>query len=295
MDWSLRLISLYVYICNHYNKHLGYFSPRQSNNWNPNFTDAEVICIFLFGVIEKRREVSEIYKFTHDHLADWFPNLPTYEGYIQRLNRLSEVFVSLLAHIQEDFPKNSIMPDVWLMDSMPIVIASAKRSHNAKVAKGFANKGYCSSKGTYYYGIKLHVLGLKRLFTLPMPSFIGITPASNHDLDAFRHIAPVLKNGKLFVDKAYQDQLLKNSIKTEQDVDLMACVKKAKGQKVDDARDCLLSTAISRVRQPIESLFNWLEEKTGIQRASKVRSYNGLCVHVFGRMAAALYIMAFNP
>lgn len=43
-------------------------------------------------------------------------------------------------------------------------------------------------------------------------------------------------------------------------------------------------------RQPIESFFNWVESKTGIQIASKVRSLNGLLVHVFGKLAAALCI-----
>ena len=46
-----------------------------------------------------------------------------------------------------------------------------------------------------------------------------------------------------------------------------------------------------RALPPIESLFNGLEEKTGIQRASKVRSYNGLLVHVFGRLAAAMWLL----
>ena len=50
----------------------------------------------------------------------------------------------------------------------------------------------------------------------------------------------------------------------------------------------ILSTAVSRIRQPIESLFNWIEEKTGIQTASKVRSTQGLPVHVFGKLAAAM-------
>jgi hypothetical protein len=58
----------------------------------------------------------------------------------------------------------------------------------------------------------------------------------------------------------------------------------------------ILSTAVSRVRQPIESLFNWIEEKTGIQTASKVRSTQGLLVHVFGKLAAAMLMLtlAFN-
>lgn len=47
-----------------------------------------------------------------------------------------------------------------------------------------------------------------------------------------------------------------------------------------------------RVRQPIEFLFNWIEQKTGIQQASKVRSYRGLLVHIFGRLAAAFFILA---
>ena len=40
---------------------------------------------------------------------------------------------------------------------------------------------------------------------------------------------------------------------------------------------------------------SWLEEKTGIEVASKVRSYKGLMVHVFGRLAAAMALLAFNP
>jgi hypothetical protein len=59
-----------------------------------------------------------------------------------------------------------------------------------------------------------------------------------------------------------------------------------------DSADKLLSNAISSIRQPIESFFNWLEQKTSIQMASKVRSLAGLMVHVFGRIAAALYCLA---
>jgi hypothetical protein len=72
---------------------------------------------------------------------------------------------------------------------------------------------------------------------------------------------------------------------------LFTPVKKEKEQTHLDAADQWLSTAISQVRQPIESFFNWIYEKTGIQIASKVRSYKGLMVHVFGRLSAALFIM----
>lgn len=92
-----------------------------------------------------------------------------------------------------------------------------------------------------------------------------------------------------YADKAYQVEA--EPIHQEQHVILLTPVKKEKGQKFIDAADQWLSTAISQVRQPIESLFNWVNEKTGIQIASKVRSYQGLMVHVFGKLTAALFIM----
>lgn len=71
-------------------------------------------------------------------------------------------------------------------------------------------------------------------------------------------------------------------------------VRKKKGQKTLFLSEQMLSTGVSRVRQPIESLFNRLQEKTGIQSASEVRSYKGLMVHIFGKLAAAMFMLVFN-
>ena len=61
----------------------------------------------------------------------------------------------------------------------------------------------------------------------------------------------------------------------------------------DKAANDLFSTAVSRVRQPIESLFNWLTQKTDIQRASKVRSAKGLLIHIFDKIASAFINIIF--
>ena len=58
-----------------------------------------------------------------------------------------------------------------------------------------------------------------------------------------------------------------------------------------DSADRMYSRAVSRIRQPIESLFNCLQEKAKIQIASKVRSTKGLLIHVFGRLSAGLMMM----
>ncbi len=79
---------------------------------------------------------------------------------------------------------------------------------------------------------------------------------------------------------------------------MLTPVKAVKGQteiekQRNKAADDLFSTAVSKVRQPIESFFNWLIEKTDFQKASKVRSTKGLMVHVFGKMAAAFINLIF--
>ena len=181
---------------------------------------------------------------------------------------------------------------------MPIMLAGEKRSSQASVASEFADefadKGYCSSKGTFFYGVKLHVVGERRRGTMPLPERVGLTPGSENDLTALRRVLPEVHGGELYGDRAYCDGPMKEHLCKEQNLKVFTPIKKKKGQKRLSAADRLLSEAVSRVRQPIESLFNWIDEKTGIQCASKVRSYQGLLVHVFGRLAAAMLLLAFN-
>jgi hypothetical protein len=139
--------------------------------------------------------------------------------------------------------------------------------------------------------VKLHTITSQQKGTLPIPICIGITDAGMHDRKAFEQILPALPSNMLecYADKAYQVEA--NPVLLQGQVTLLTPVKKEKGQVFLDAADLWLSTAISQVRQPIESFFNWINEKTGIQIASKVRSYQGLMVHVFGKLAAARFIM----
>jgi hypothetical protein len=46
-------------------------------------------------------------------------------------------------------------------------------------------------------------------------------------------------------------------------------------------------------QQPIESLFNWLIQKTDLQNASRVRSSQGLEAHCYGKLAVACLLLTF--
>ena len=296
MDPGFTLIEIYLFICKRSGR-IEALAQRQSNNSEPTFTDEEVLTVYFFGLARRRETVRAIYDYTADHFAEWFPDLPSYQAYNRRLNRLSGVFAPFvseaLAEVGCDHTRQQ--EAMRIADSMPIMLAKEKRSSRAKVASQLADKGYCSSKNAHFYGVKLHVVAEHRSGSVPLPERVGLTPGSEHDLTALRRVLPHIERGQLYGDKAYCDGSMKERLAEEQNLDVLTPVKRKKGQEHLSAADKLFSKAVSTVRQPIESLFNWIDEKTGIQCASKVRSYRGLLVHVFGRLAAAILLLVLNP
>ncbi len=297
MDPQYTLVRIYLFVCRHHRGRLAATVQRQSNNSEPDFTDEEVLTIYLFGLAKKRETISEIHEYAEDHFSEWFPDLPSYQSYNRRLSRLNAVFSPLVEKALEEidgegFRKNMLR----IVDSMPIMLAKGSRASQATVAsERIVDVGYCSSKDTFYHGVKLHVVAERRNDQLPLLRRAGLTPGSENDLRALRRVLPEIESGVLCGDKAYCDGPLKERLAETQNLDLLTPVRKEKVQQTLSAADKLYSKAIGRMRQPIESLFSWIDEKTGIQQASKVRSYQGLLVHVFGRLAAAMLILALNP
>ena len=290
MDWQSQLISLYLFICNEYSTELQFYCERTSNNVPFRISDEEIITLYLYSLMSHQTRLSEMYAYASRHLKDWFPTLPSYVAFVQRVNQIHDVFIPLIERLQTKLPINVQQETYQLIDSMPIILAQRGRRFNAKVAPEIASSnGYCATKKFHYYGVKLHILADYRKGSLPIPRLIGLTDAGTHDLKAYEQVISVLSGSEVYADKAYQTE--NESILIKNNITLHTPVKKEKGQTYLDAADQLLSTAISRIRQPIEALFSWLEEKTKIQMASKVRSYSGLIVHVFGRIAAAFLLL----
>jgi hypothetical protein len=295
---ELKLIAIYLYICDIYKKELIHSCQRFSNNNKPEFTDEEIMSIYLYAMnIEKRFKIKQIYEFASDHLRSWFPKLPSYQAFDNRLNRLGEAFRLLSENVIGSFQPSDCNLDVSLLDSMPIITCSGRRK--SKVAREVTDKGYCSTKGIYYYGFKLHALGFQREKQLPYPEQFQITPASENDLNLYKQAWGNIPNRTFYGDKIYLDSAFFNDNANRINSIMYTPVKCVKNQAEniqmwDKAANDLFSKAVSTVRQPIEGLFNWLIEKTDIQRASKPRSTKGLMIHVFGRIAAAYIFLIFN-
>lgn len=115
MNWQFRLIFVFLFVSEHFQDNLLFYAFRFSNNCSPKFTDEEVITIFIWGIMQHRKNIKEIYNYTNNHLREWFPNLPSYEAYIMRLNRLHDIFIPLIEKIQNDFPED-YMKNIRLID-----------------------------------------------------------------------------------------------------------------------------------------------------------------------------------
>ncbi|MGI8640760.1 MAG: hypothetical protein ACR2MG_12550 [Pyrinomonadaceae bacterium] len=179
-----------------------------------------------------------------------------------------------------------------MIDSFPVILAQNGHAYSAKVAREIANVGYCAAKKTYFHGVPLHVIAERRFARLPNPTQIWLCEASHHDLTAAKEQHLELPNTTLIADLAYPEPEFEQILK-RQDTSLYTGYKKPKGKdltKFEKYHNLL----VSKFRQPIESLFNWINEKTNIQKASKVRSADGLMLHCWGKLAVAFYLLVFN-
>ena len=286
------LVRLYLLVCSSYDSHSSLKYQRDSN-FNPVFTDEEIITVYLFGQLNEKFNHRQIHGFIQEYWSDWFPRLPSYQAFNRRLNLLADNFQLLFAHLLETARNNQSANSLdYLIDSLPVMLAVGTRAKRGRVAPEIAKTGFCATKQINFHGVRLHSINNRKAGALPMPSRIWLKEGNVHDLTALREIADELPSGiNLFGDKAYADAQLKAELKTRE-IRLLTPLKKSKKKALTKWQKRFNKT-ISSFRQPIESFFKWLIDKTDIQRASQVRSTDGLIIHCLGKLTFALFLLNF--
>lgn len=264
-----------MYIRDIYKSSLRFYCQRFSNNSNPEYRDEKLLTVYLFcGYSQRYFGIKDIYTFTKEYLSSWFPKLPSYQMFNLRFNMLSEAFKVLVETMIQSFSPKDYDPLISIVDFMPIVTYKGK-NRKGKIAKEISSKGYSSTKNMYYYGIKLHMVRQRR--------------------ERINECVPYLAEKTVFADKIYSDFSFFNE---DNPVKVLTPHKEIKGesevlkQKEKAVKD-LFAQAVSKIRQPFESFFNWLNQKTEIQRAPKVRATKELLVHIFGKLAIAMLTYAY--
>lgn len=172
------------------------------------------------------------------------------------------------------------------------MLAVGTRAKRGRVAPEIAKTGFCATKQMNFHGVRLHSINNRQSGALPVPTRIWLREGNVHDLVALREIADELPASiNLFGDKAYADAAFKAELKARE-IRLLTPLKKSKKQALTNWQKRFNKT-VSSFRQPIESFFKWLIDKTNIQRASQVRSTDGLIIHCLGKLTFALFLPNF--
>jgi hypothetical protein len=285
------LIEIYLFVCRVYDTSPETCYQRLSNNREPGFTDQEITTIWFFAHLEGCFEKKRMYRLILKYWREWFPRLPSYQTFVLRLNRLEPTFQTVGALLSALLATRRTPELDHLVDSLPVMLARHGYSYSARVGREVADVGYCAAKKTRFHGVRLHTVAQRRAGRLPLPAQVWLCAASHHDSKAFIGQQPEIATTSLFGDLAYPTPEIISHLK-EQQTRLIAPKKKPKGAELTTG-ERYYNRLVRRIRQPIGSLFNWVEEKTGIQRASKVRSTDALMVHCWGKLAVAFFLLVF--
>ena len=292
IDRDSLLIWLYSEITDYYQQtELALFTARFSNNYKPVFTDAELLACATFTEILGFQNKKNGYKYLKSHYHSWFPFLPCYEIYNRKLNKFSDAIRYIFKIIVRKYGTNN--KRYILIDTEPIEVCQPQHSQHSKAAQPFVTKGYCAAKKKYYIGAKLQVVAQARYNKLPFPFEFDLATASLHDLDIAKTTLPNsgFEQVKLYSDLAYIDSQFQLDLFNEKGIQIITPVKKKKGRPPLSLFEKAYNSIHASIRQPIDTLFAWINDLTGIQNASYVRSVQGLFYHVSIKMLAAVILM----
>jgi len=290
-DRDSQLIGLYIEISEQFRQtELPLYTARFSNNNLPLFTDAELFTCAIFTEINGYHTKKRGYNYIKDHYHDWFPMLPCYEVYCRKLNKLSEALRYIYKILAQKYGNADTC--YAFIDTEPIEVCQQQHLYHSKAAQPFVSKGYCAAKKKYYIGAKLQLITQARRNKLPLPFEFAFATASTHDLEIAKATLPFsdYENIPLYGDLAYVDNQFQLDLFHQKGLKIMTPIKKLKGQPLTLFQRAY-NTIHSSIRQPIDTLFGWINDQTGIQNASKVRSVDGLFYHISVKMVAALILM----
>jgi hypothetical protein len=287
-----QLIQLYLLVCHIYDTRSETCFQRLSNNSEPRFTDQELVAIYWFAHLNGKFEKKAMHRFIEQYWRHFFPRLPAYQTFNARLNLLEQTFQTIGGYFNHLLAESREPEIDHIIDSLPVMLAVGGHAYTARVARDVAAVGYCASKRTYFHGLRLHTIAQRRCGTIPLPTQMWLREGSAHDLASVREQEITLPHSALIGDKAFRDPLL-DAMLDQQQTTLHTPRKKPKGKELS-ADEKYYNRLISRLRQPIESFFHWLIDKTDIQRAGRVRSTDGLMVHCWGKLTFAAYLLVFN-
>ena len=178
-----KLIELYLIICRLYDTE-AVLKHQRLSNFRPRFTDEELLTMYIFGHSQGHTTHRRIYDYFAHHWRECFPALPSYQAFNRRVNELVPAFEALIERQLTRAGAGVPAHTERLVDSLPIMLAVGTSANRGRVAREWADTGFCATRQMHYRGVKLHLIAARRPRCLPLPERFALTRASQHDLAA---------------------------------------------------------------------------------------------------------------
>jgi Transposase DDE domain len=247
-------------------------STKKSRNRFCKLSMSEIVFILIMYQVSNMKNFKSFYFFLQKELKHWFPNLCSYQRFVELAPRAMRILMSLLSCVYASCDGLSIV------DSTTLKICHIKREKSSKIFKGFAKK----SKSTmgWFYGFKLHIItNLKGELVNAHFSYANV--------DDRKGLLNMCKKifGNVIGDRGYIGKDFKNSLK-ELGINLITRGKKNMKNHNLSAKDkSLLNT-----RNLIESVICKLKIECDIEH-TRHRSLNGLMINILCALIAYSFMV----
>jgi hypothetical protein len=247
----------------------------------PRFSDSEVITLAL--IIETFFHGNEELglSFVRQYHADLFPHLLPNGQFNYRRRLLCRITELIRRYLIQQWDLISDTDRLRLLDSAPVPLSTYTRGARSQTVTGQEFFGFCSSKGSKYYGVKLFV-------TTSSQQVVDkwlLAPASYHDSEALGTVIEDEFDLLLLADGAFHKPVL-------DDLSARRLVTVAAPPRRDSRApwSAELRAVVGKLRRRVETTLSVLETVFAIEH-HKARSTDGL----FTRLATKLlaYTLCF--
>ncbi len=243
--------------------------PHKKSTRTPGLTTSEIMTIIILFQQSPCKNFKYFYLSYLQNYTQEFPNLPSYNRFVELKQRCLGHFHALLMVLCALTQQTGIN----YMDATYIAVCHNKRISQHKVFKGLAARG--KSTMGWFFGFKLHLIINEKGGLL----HAHLTPGNVDDRKPVRQMAQHLK-GLLFADKGYIDQHLFRDL-YENGLKLITNVKKNMENKLMTLNEKILL----RKRSVIETVNGVL--KTDFQIVhTRHRSFINGFIHIFSTLVA---------
>lgn len=242
----------------------------------PEMSNSEIMTLALMMDYLPFPVLSQYLGFIRANYGKWFPNLLERSQFNRRLRKLgAEIEILRRMWVQQ---LGSGDEKSFMIDTKPIPVVGYRRSKKHSDFDGSASYGYCAARKMKYFGYKLVVLStLGRI-----PVAYELVPANTDERKAVEGVLQMVRGSDIYGDKGFIGQHWQSEVTLSTGNRIWTIQRENQHQKVSPD----LKRLISKVRQPIEGVFNEIQNTGRNPERLLNKTVQGLATHMAIKMTS---------